>query len=83
MNNDSAVALGWKPEGKRNRDRPKTTWRRTLEKERDRQGWNTCAIARQAANNREQWREDVRASCASQRDLILTTIPIAKIKDYL
>ena len=27
-----------KPEGKRNRGRPKTTWRRTVEKERDRQG---------------------------------------------
>ena len=31
MNNDCAVALGWKPEGNRNRGRPKTTWRRTVE----------------------------------------------------
>ena len=29
VNNDCAVVLGWKPEGKRNRGRPKTTWRRT------------------------------------------------------
>ena len=35
VNNDCAVALGWKPEGKRNRGRPKTTWHRTVEKERE------------------------------------------------
>ena len=63
VNNDCAVALGWKPEEKKNRGRPKTTWRRTVEKERDRQGWNTWAIARLGVNNRQQWREDVLA-CA-------------------
>ena len=40
-NSDCVVALGLKPEGKRGRGRPKTTWRRTVEKERDRQGWST------------------------------------------
>ena len=34
VNNDCAVALGWKPEGKGNRGRPKTTWRCTVKKER-------------------------------------------------
>ena len=34
VNNDCAVALGWKPQGKRNRGRPKTTWRRTVERRR-------------------------------------------------
>ena len=63
MNKDCAVALEWKPEGKRNRGRPKKTWRRTVE--RDTQGWNTWTIARQAANNRQQWRKDVQALCAS------------------
>jgi hypothetical protein len=29
-----AVALAWRPEGKRKQGRPKTTWRRTTEKER-------------------------------------------------
>ncbi|XP_068735630.1 uncharacterized protein [Montipora capricornis] len=29
-NSNCAVALGWKPEGKRSRGRPKTTWRRTV-----------------------------------------------------
>ena len=70
VNNDRAVALGWKPEGKRNRGRPKTTWRCTVEKGRDGQGWTTWAIARQAANNHQQWREDVRALCASWREEI-------------
>ena len=60
-NSDCAVALGWTPEGRRSRDRLKTTWRCTAEKETDRQGWSTWARARQAANNRQQWREDVRA----------------------
>ena len=31
------------------------------EKERDRQGWNTWTRARQSANSRQQWREDVPA----------------------
>ena len=70
VNNDCAVALGWKPEGKRNRGRPKTTWCRTVEKERDRQGWKSWTRTRQAANNRQQWREDVRALCASWREEI-------------
>ena len=65
VNKDCAVALGWKPELRRNRNRPKTTWRRTVEKESDRQGWNTWTRARQAANNRQQWRKDVQALCAS------------------
>ena len=30
------VAMTWAPEGKRKRGRPKTTWRRTVEKERAR-----------------------------------------------
>ena len=33
--NDCFTALGWTPEGQRARGRPKTTWRRTVEKERD------------------------------------------------
>ena len=31
---DCATALTWAPEGKRKRGRPKTTWRRNVEKER-------------------------------------------------
>jgi len=38
---DCAVALGWTPEGRRKRGRPKTTWRRMVEVERNRAGWST------------------------------------------
>ena len=31
-NEDCKIALGWQPEEKRARGRPKTTWRRTVEK---------------------------------------------------
>ena len=34
--NDCFAALGWTPEVGRARGRPKTTWRRTVEKERER-----------------------------------------------
>ena len=33
---DCSTDLGWKPEGKRNRGRPKTTWSDPVEKKRDR-----------------------------------------------
>ena len=45
VNNDCAVALGRKPEEERNRGRPNTTWRCTVEKERDRQGWKMPYIS--------------------------------------
>lgn len=64
---DCAVALGWTPEGRRKRGRPKTTWRRVVEEERNSAGWNSWNIARRAAANRTQWRSDVQALCASWR----------------
>jgi hypothetical protein len=62
---DCAVALGWTPEGRRKRGRPKTTWRRMVELERNGAGWNTWNSARRAAADRIQWRNDVQALCAS------------------
>jgi hypothetical protein len=47
------VALRWTPGGKRNRGRPKTTWRRNIEKER---GYTWGTIERKD-NNREGWRK--------------------------
>ena len=64
-NNDCAVALGWTPEGRRKRGRPKTTWRRMVEAERNGAGWKTWSAVRHAAANRTQWRKDVLALCAS------------------
>ena len=40
-NNDCNIAMTWTPEGKRRRGRPKTTWRRTVEKERAEAGWRS------------------------------------------
>ena len=38
-----ADKLGWTPEGRRARGRPKTTWRRTVEKDsRNKGGWKSC-----------------------------------------
>ena len=62
---DCAVALGWAPEGKRKRGRPKTTWRRMVEVERNKAGWQTWGEARRTAADRPRWKRDVRALCAS------------------
>ena len=40
-NDDCNVAMSWAPEGKRRRGRPKTTWRRTVEKERQEASWRS------------------------------------------
>ena len=37
-NSHTNIALSWTPEGKRKRGRPKTTWRRTVERERNSAG---------------------------------------------
>ena len=38
-NNDCRTALTWTPKGRRKRGRPRTTWRRTAEREREKAGW--------------------------------------------
>jgi len=62
---DCAVSLGWTPEGRRKRGRPKTTWRRMVEVERNHAGWSSWNTARRAASDRKQWKENVKALCAS------------------
>ena len=47
--NDSFTALGWTPEGRRARGRPKTTWRRTAEKKRNQTGWKSWSVAKAVA----------------------------------
>ena len=54
--NDCVTALTWTPEGKRKRGRPKTTWRRTVEKERSKAGWQSWREARTAAQDRNRWK---------------------------
>ena len=59
------TALTWQPEGKRKVGRPKTTWRRTVEKERkDLGGWQTWNVARTQASDRTKWKKSVEALCA-------------------
>ena len=50
--NDCFTALGWTPEGRRARGRPKTTWRRTVEKERNKAGWKSWEVAKAVAQDR-------------------------------
>ena len=61
--NNSYIALQWAPEGKRTRGRPKTTWRRTTERERNQQGWTSWNVARTAAKDRKGWKSSVEALC--------------------
>ena len=37
--NDYFTAFGWTPEGRRARGEPKTTWRKSAEKKRNKAGW--------------------------------------------
>lgn len=52
-------ALKWNPQGRRKRGRPKTTWRRQLEKELKQQNL-TISKAETLARDRRQWRSVVR-----------------------
>lgn len=52
-NNECNITLSWTPEGRRKRGRPKTTWRRTIEKDRKERGWRSCVEARVAALDRD------------------------------
>ena len=56
------IALRWTPAGKRQRGRPKETWRRSVDKEREAQGW-TWGHLQKTAQDRSQWRALVDALC--------------------
>jgi hypothetical protein len=58
------IALTWKPDGRRKVGRPKTTWRRTVEQERNREGWKTWSEVRGKAKDRKGWKQSVEALCA-------------------
>ena len=59
------TSLTWTLEGRRKRGRPKTTWRRTVEKERNRAGWKTWMSMQKIAEDRVKWRLLVEALCAT------------------
>jgi hypothetical protein len=67
------VAIRWTPEGKRRKGRPKTTWRRTVEKELQEID-HTCGKIEKITKNREDWKSLVLVLCASgyNKDLVGT-----------
>ncbi|KAI0221577.1 hypothetical protein LSAT2_027113 [Lamellibrachia satsuma] len=69
MSNDlpAKTALTWTPEGNRERGRPKTMWRRTMEEELKAAGLTWGTVARRA-QYREVWRDLVRALCATRHE---------------
>jgi len=56
-NRNARIVLDWAPEGKRRRGRPRETWRRTVEKERNQLGFNSWAAAKGRAEDRSKWRQ--------------------------
>ena len=62
------TALTWAPEGKRKVGRPKTTWRRTVEKERNELGWQSWKLARKIAQDKKEWLRCIEALCATGRE---------------
>ena len=49
--NECFTVLRWTPEGRKAGGRPKTTWRRTIEKERNKSGWKSWEVAKAVAQN--------------------------------
>ena len=58
---DCFTALGWTPEGQRARGRPNTTWKRTVEKERNKPEWKSWEVAKAVAQGRKCWLESMEA----------------------
>ena len=56
--------LGWTPEGRRARGRPKTTWRKTVEQERNKAGWKSWEVAKSVAQDRKRWSASLEDLCA-------------------
>lgn len=55
-NQHPKTALSWAPEGKRRPDRPRETWRRTVEKERGTLEFKSWSEAAVVARDRVAWR---------------------------
>ena len=64
-NKHCMTAMTWKPEGRRRVGRPKTTWRRTVEKERNDFGWQSWNEAKLVARDRANWRDNTAALWAT------------------
>jgi hypothetical protein len=56
--------LGWNPQGKNRRGRPKKTWKRTVEEEAQDQGKRWLEV-KTVAKNKVRWRSFVKALCCT------------------
>ena len=65
---DTKVARTWTPEGKRKRGRPKETWRRMAEKERDEMGWQSWRAVKEIVMDRSRWRDLCLALCSTRSE---------------
>ena len=59
--NDCRIAMMRAPEGGRRQGRPRTTWRRTAEKERKRAAWRSWSDLFTAVPDRTGWQQSVQA----------------------
>ena len=62
-----ATALTWTPTGKRKVGRPKTTWRRTVEKERAMAGWKSWEKVKALAKDGSKWKKSSAALSTMDR----------------
>ena len=67
INDITWTALRWTPEGRRKRGHPKTTWRRTVEKELKELIYSWSSIDK-LAKDRQGWRNVVAALCATRHN---------------
>ena len=65
---NTKIALTWAPEGKRSRGRPRETWRRTVERERNEMGWKDWRAAEKVANERPKWKSLCLALCSTRNE---------------
>jgi len=53
------IALTWAPEGRRRKGRPRETWRRTVNKEREHLGFRTWRQVEVAVRDKVAWRKRI------------------------
>ena len=78
-NNIARIAMHWTPEGKRSRGRPKTTWRRTVEKRLRGLNYSWSTIEK-LAKDRQGWKDFVAALCATQAWLVVSYTKISSVE---
>jgi len=59
------TALTWTPEGQRKWGRPKTTWRKTAERQREKAGWKNWSEVQIVVADGAGWWDCVEALCAT------------------